>query len=307
MTLYIEPHAGVGPVIAFIQQARGTLDINAYLATDRRIIQAIAQDVRRGIHVRILIDRRPDGGRPPGEIVRLRATGAQVRFAPTRFTRHSADNAQRYVFDHAKYMVSGSSFELGTANLTWSALGGRNREYLDIARQTAVAHALQDVFIADWHNRPAGNAPRQILVLSPGATPAPVAAIQQPGAVFIESEELGKDRAILSALRAKGTQARVLLPTTLNRYDRHIAQGLATVGVRVRYLVAPYLHAKLIAGPREAFLGSENFTWTSLNRNREVGILRGNPTAARLDRQCMRDWLGHGDDTRTCPGRWVRN
>jgi hypothetical protein len=187
-------------------------------------------------------------------------------------------------------MVSGSSFELGTANLTWSALGGRNREYLDIARQTAVAHALQDVFTADWHNRPAGDAPRQTLVLSPGATLALVAVIHQPGAVCIESEELGKDRAILSALRAKGTQAQVLLPTTLNRYDRHIAHGLAADGVRVRYLVAPYLHAKLIAGPREAFLGSENFTWTSLNRNREVGIILGNPAAARLDRQCTRDW-----------------
>ena len=283
MTIYIEPHAGARPVIAFIQQAHGTLDINAYLATDRRIIQAIAQDVHRGIRVRILIDRRPYGGRPRGEIARLWATGAQVRYAPARFT-------QRYVFDHAKYMVSGSSFELGTANLTWSALGGRNREYLDIARQAAVAHALQDVFTADWHNRPAGNAPRQTLVLSPGATPALVAAIRQSGAVCIESEELGKDRAILSALRAKGTQARVLLPVTLNRYDRRLAQGLTTAGVRVRYLVAPYLHAKLIAGPREAFLGSENFTWTSLNRNREVGILLSNPAAARLDRQCLRDW-----------------
>ena len=290
MTLYIEPHAGAGPVIAFIQQARGTLDINAYLATDRRVIQAIAQDVRRGIRVRILIDRRPYGGRPRGEIARLRATGAQVRYAPARFTRHSVGNAQRYVFDHAKYMVSGSSFELGTSNLTWSALGGRNREYLDIARQTAVAHALQDVFTADWHNRPARNAPHQTLVLSPQATPALVAVIHQRRAVRIESEELGKDRAILSALRAKGAQAQVLLPTTLNRYDRHIAHGLAADGVRVRYLVATYLHAKLIVGRTKAFLGSENFTWTSVNRNRETGILLGNPAAARLDRQCRRDW-----------------
>ena len=289
MTLYIEPHAGVGPVIAFIQQARGTLDINAYLATDRRIIQAIAQDVRRGIRVRILIDRRPYGGRPHGEIARLRATGAQVRYAPARFTSHSAGNAQRYVFNHAKYMVSGSSFELGTANLTWSAFH-KNREYLDIACQTAVAHALQDVFTADWHNRPAGTAPRQTLVLSPGATPALVAAIRQPGGICIESEELGKDRVILDALAAKGAQARILLPAKLNRHDRRIAQELAADGVRVRTLVAPYPHAKLIAGPREAFLGSENFTWTSLNRNREVGILLGNPAAARLDRQCLHDW-----------------
>ena len=282
MTIYTEPQAGAGPVIAFIQRARGPLNINAYLMTDRRIIRAITQDVRRGIRVRILIDRRPYGGRPRGEIRRLRAIGAQVRFAPARFTG-------RYRFDHAKYMVSGSSLELGTANLTWSAFH-KNREYLDITRQPRVARALQAVFTADWHNRSAGNAPRQTLVLSPGATSALVAAIRQPGAVCIESEELGKDRAILNALRAKGAQARVLLPTTLNRYDRRIAGGLATSGVRVRYLAAPYLHAKLIVGPTEAFLGSENFTWTSLNRNREVGILLGNPTAARLDRQCLRDW-----------------
>ena len=282
MTIYIEPHAGVRPVIAFIQRARGPLNINAYLMTDRPIIRAITQDVRRGIRVRILIDRRPYGGRPRGEIARLRATGAQVHYAPARFTG-------RYRFDHAKYMVSGQAAEIGTANLTWSAFH-KNREYLDIARQPRVARALQAVFSADWHNRPAGNVPRHTLVLSPGTTPALVAAIRQPGGVCIESEELGKDRAILEALRAKGAQARILLPATLNPYDRRIAQGLTMDGVHVRYLVAPYLHAKLIVGPTEAFLGSENFTWTSLNRNREVGILLGNPAAARLDRQCLRDW-----------------
>ncbi len=282
MTIYIEPHAGARPVIAFIQQAHGTLDINAYLATDRRIIQAIAQDVHRGIRVRILIDRRPYGGRPRGEIARLRATGAQVRSAPGRFSG-------RYRFDHAKYMVSGRRAEIGTANLTWSAFH-KNREYLDIIRQPAITHALRTVFAADWYNRPAGNAPCQSLVLSPGATPALVAVIRQPGAVCIESEELGKDRAILDALRAKGAQARILLPATLSRYDRRIARGFAADGVRVRTLATPYLHAKLIAGRTEAFLGSENFIWTSLHRNREVGILLGNPIAARLDRQCLRDW-----------------
>jgi phosphatidylserine/phosphatidylglycerophosphate/cardiolipin synthase-like enzyme len=60
--------------------------------------------------------------------------------------------------------------------------------------------------------------------------------------------------------------------------------------VRVRTLATPYLHAKLITGSHEAFLGSENFTWTSLNRNREVGIVLSNPAAVRLDRQCLRDW-----------------
>ena len=50
------------------------------------------------------------------------------------------------------------------------------------------------------------------------------------------------------------------------------------------------MHAKLIVGDRFAFLGSENFSWASLNRNREIGILLGPPDARRLRDQCARDW-----------------
>jgi len=128
MTIYTEPHAGAGPVIAFIQQARGTLNINAYLMTDRRIMQAIAQDVRYGIRVRILIDRHPYGDRPRGEMARLRATRAQVRYAPARFSG-------RYQFDHAKYMVTGRQVEIGTANLTWSAFPQKPR--ISLCRRSA--------------------------------------------------------------------------------------------------------------------------------------------------------------------------
>jgi len=280
--LFIEPHAGVTPVTQFIESAHRTLDINAYLVTDRRVLAAIAATVRRGVRVRILIDRKPYGGRPRGEVGHLKATGAIVRFAPPRFTG-------KYRFDHAKYMVSGESVEMGSANLTWSAYT-KNREYLWTAQQPAVAHALHTVFHADWRQQAAGPGPRRVLVLSPGATPALLRVIGQPGSVCIESEEMGKDRPILAALRRKGASAQVVLPSRLNRYDRKIAGTLAQAGVRVRYLTTPYLHAKLIAGTTAAFIGSENFTWTSLNRNREVGILLGQPDAGHLSNQCERDW-----------------
>ncbi|WP_145960622.1 hypothetical protein [Acidiferrobacter sp. SPIII_3] len=58
-----------------------------------------------------LFSRHPYGHRPRGELARLRATGAAVHYAPPRFTG-------RYVFGHAKYMVSGDYGEIGTANMT---------------------------------------------------------------------------------------------------------------------------------------------------------------------------------------------
>ena len=280
--LAIEPGAGSAPLARLIAQARQTLDINMYLFTDRPLIAAVRAAVARGVHVRILLDRRPYGGRPRGEVQTLRATGAEVHFAPARFTG-------RYRFDHAKYLVTGNHVAIGTANFTWSAFH-RNREYDWLARQPAVAQALRTVFRADWTDHPAGVAPRRTLVLSPGATPALLAAIRQPGPICIESEEMGNDRPILAALRQKGRLARIVLPTTLSRYDRRFARALTAAGVHVRFLASPYIHAKLIAGPREAFIGSENFSWTSLNRNREVGVMLGEPDAQRLFERCEGDW-----------------
>ncbi len=280
--LFIEPHAGVAPVIHFVRDARTRLDINTYLLTDRRVLAAVHAAVRHGVRIRIIIARHPYGHRPRGELARLRATGAAVRYAPPRFTG-------RYVFDHAKYMVSGDHGEIGTANMTWSAFH-RNREYLWVGRDARIAKALRAVFRADWARRQAGAAPRRVLVLSPGATGALVRLLQAPGRVCVESEELGHDRPILAALSAKGPAADLLLPARLNRYDRRIARRVASEGVHVRFLRTPYLHAKLIAKPTQAFIGSENLSLSSLQRNREVGLILPRRAAHRLFAQCQRDF-----------------
>jgi phosphatidylserine/phosphatidylglycerophosphate/cardiolipin synthase-like enzyme len=106
----------------------------------------------------------------------------------------------------------------------------------------------------------------------------------------VESEELGHDRPILAALSAKGPSADLLLPMRLDRYDRRIARDVASQGVHVRFLRTPYLHAKLIAGPTQAFIGSENLSPSSLQRNREVGLILPRRAARRLFAQCQRDF-----------------
>jgi Phosphatidylserine/phosphatidylglycerophosphate/cardiolipin synthases and related enzymes len=51
-----------------------------------------------------------------------------------------------------------------------------------------------------------------------------------------------------------------------------------------------YMHAKMIAG-KKTFIGSENFTKSSLNRNRETGIiLTGMFKTSRLKNTFSSDW-----------------
>src|SRR5206468_12306167 len=58
--------------------------------------------------------------------------------------------------------------------------------------------------------------------------------------------------------------------------------SLATAGATVRAVATPTIHAKVVvADGRAVYLGAANFTPTSLDRNRELGLRLDDPTLAR--------------------------
>lgn len=284
--LYVEPMAGAGPVVSVIAAARQSVDLNVYYLSSRPILDALRDAVRRGVHVRVILDQKPYGIHNDlviREANNVQAAGAQLRWAPMRF-EHDA-------FDHAKYVCSESACEIGTANFDPSAFS-RNREYLYVTRDRSVVAAARDVFEADWNDRTAGQALRQTLVLSPGAEASLLWVIRQPGPISIETEELGNARGILAAMAARGSAVRLILPDSLSAANRSNAQWLAQHGVQVRLMPkrTAYMHAKVMVASQAAFMGSQNFSETSLQRNREMGLLLGATDAQALQRQFDADW-----------------
>ena len=74
--------------------------------------------------------------------------------------------------------------------------------------------------------------------------------------------------------------------------DRQLLQARRR-GVQVRLLpVKPlYMHAKMMVGEQVAFVGSENFSETSLQQNRDMGVLlRQEAELSKLRRQFAEDW-----------------
>jgi phosphatidylserine/phosphatidylglycerophosphate/cardiolipin synthase-like enzyme len=72
-------------------------------------------------------------------------------------------------------------------------------------------------------------------------------------------------------------------------------RGLSDAGVQVRTYPADaplYIHAKvIIADNKEAFVGSENFSSTSLDQNRELGIIVSDPAVvSQLSATFAKDW-----------------
>ncbi|MFA6181214.1 phospholipase D-like domain-containing protein [Acidithiobacillus sp.] len=289
--LSIEPQAGPAPIIRVINSSRRELDVGVYYLSDRKILRAIAAAHRRGVDVRVIIEGKPYGMKPwqvRREERTIAATGAQWKVAPPRFTSHDND----YSFYHGKYCANGHEVEIGTANFDWSAFH-RNREYIYVTRNATVVQAVNAVFNADWSNQRAPASAHRVLVLSPGTSAAQLLqVIDQPGPIDVESEELGPYAPILDALAAKGRDLRMILPASINSEDQRDVAFLREHGCRVRLLMKKplYMHAKMIAGKALAFIGSENFTQTSLEDNREMGLLLDGRDIEDLQAQFDRDW-----------------
>jgi DNA/RNA endonuclease YhcR with UshA esterase domain len=106
-------------------------------------------------------------------------------------------------------------------------------------------------------------------------------------------------RALEKAAR-RGVEVRFLAP---RRNDNDVAREnwdrLSDSGAQVLFLDKPYIHAKtILADGERAFVGSENLTFTSLELNRELGIITDDPAiVSRLAATMARDWekAGGGD------------
>ena len=290
MPLFIEPHAGPAPIVQLIQSARREVSVGVYYLSDRPILRALKAAHERGVDVRVIVEGKPYGMKPwqvKKEEREIEATGATLHLAPYRFTSHG----DHYAFLHEKVACSGYECEIGTANFDWSAFH-RNREYLYVTKDPAMVKAANAVFNADWNNRRAPAYAHRILVLSPGTSAAQIiGVIDQPGPIEIESEEMGPYRPTLDAIARKGHLARVILPASINAQDKQDVAFLRAHGVQVRLMpVKPiYMHAKAVISGNEAFVGSENFSATSLEDNREIGLLLNGRPVSELQAQFNRD------------------
>lgn len=126
-------------IIALIDSARGTLDVEIYLLTSDGALEALERANARGVAVRVILEREVmDGGNAPA-YARLASGGIPVRYA-----------SRSYRLTHSKFMVvDGREVLVGSHNLSGAALYD-NREASVIIRDSATVAAFTSVFERDW-------------------------------------------------------------------------------------------------------------------------------------------------------------
>ena len=275
--IFIQPGDGRRPILDEIEAAITSIDLEIYIVTDEEILRALEAAQARGVHVRVLLEEHPfgGGGGQQGVFDRLAAAGAEVRWSNPVFR-----------FSHIKMMVIDSSLAIiMNQNLTASSFIG-NRELGAITTNPAAVQTAAAIFEADWTQGP--EPPPGPLVVSPtNARQSLVELIDSAHTSVDVYAEVLRDPELLDALAAaagRGVTVRVIISPS-SSFDVERA-ALAAAGVQVRLLTSLYVHAKMIlVDGQRAYLGSQNISTTSLDQNREVGMIVTDPVSlARLSR-----------------------
>ncbi len=276
------PQAGFGGFHQQINTARRSIDMEMYELGDPTAEHDLARAARRGVRVRVLLDRDYAGGYVNASAYAfLRRHGVSVRWAPAH-----------YIFHIKTTTFDARTSDVSTANLTARYYAStRDAEVIDA--NPAQVRAIEATFAADWAAGPAGAPRRQTvqaagLVWSPntasgsaeGAMVAQIDAARH--GIDFESEELS-DAPVYEALAADARRhvaCRVVMMDS-SEWDQAFAT-LTRAGCRVRVLhetaTGLYIHEKLVlddpgSAQQSLLLGSQNASWYSLHVNRELGLL----------------------------------
>ncbi len=269
--LFTEPEAGESIFLDAINNAHRSVWVETYLLTDTGILQALENAAHHKRDVRVMLEPNPyGGGSSQDTLAELKMAGVTVKSTSPSFT-----------LTHEKGMViDGNTAFIMSCNFTYSALNGTNREYGVVDTLQPDVQDVTAIFNADW-NRTMPHITNPNLVISPTNARSSLVALitSAKQSLILEEEEMydsGIERAIVNTAR-RGIKVQVILPAPRTGQSDSNAQGIAILkagGVVVREDAELVMHAKMIAADNmQAFVGSENISASSLDGNRELGIV----------------------------------
>lgn len=286
-SLWVQPDDGIEPFLYQLSMATKSVDVVVYLLTNRIVIDALISARDRGVDVRVMVEEEPfGGGAGNGDAVRsLEAAGIETKYGVSTF---------RYTHEKA-VIIDGARAVVMTANLTKGAFT-RNREYLALVTSPPEVSEIQAIFNADWERR--AYQPRvSSLVVSDVNSRQKLLELLATARESLEIEaEVMADKQIRRALtdaQTRGVRVRVVMsPAEPEETTYGSLVELSSAGVGVRLVTSPYIHAKSILVDRErAYVGSINFTATSMDQNRELGLITTTPAVIQqLGATFDEDW-----------------
>jgi cardiolipin synthase len=266
------------PIYTYMESARTSLDMTMYALEDTEAEQILGTDAADGVKVRVILDgssNEKSNNTPAYDY--LQAHGVGVVWSSTSYT-----------YTHEKsIIVDDTSAAIMTLNLQ-SQYYSTSRDFAVIDTDSADVDADEATFSADYAHSPVTPGDGDNLVWSPTDSQEQLLALigSAKKSLAVENEEMS-DTDIVDAL-SNAAEHGVAVTVTMTDSSDYTSEWdeLTKAGVKV-VTYSPdaslYIHAKVIVvdsgtPAARAFVGSENFSTTSLDDNRELGLITTDST-----------------------------
>jgi len=279
--LIVQPDDGRTPLTNAINEAQNSICLTIYSLNDGTIEAAMKSARERGVTVKVLYNYYSFSELERDYVTKimssLETAGILVKRASPEFT---VTHQKTFSFDSAKSIIM-------TFNLESNYFGG-TRDFGIITTDSREVLEIAKVFEADWSYSKVSPEVDSLVWSNNNSRTKIVALIQSAThSLEIYNEEL-EDLECLNAMVAKATSGvtvRVISAqlggTGMADKNKKYREYLNSNGVQAKYMPTDsylYCHAKMIlvdygTSNSKAFIGSENFSTTSLDKNRELGIL----------------------------------
>jgi len=265
LSVFAEPDASEAPFVSVLSSATHDIRVMVYLMGYGGILDTLRQKAA-AIPVRVILDQSQKSTNQK-YFDQLTAAGAQVQWSDPQFT-----------YMHAKTLiVDGQEAVISTGNYSLSEIL-KERNFVVQDEDPQDVATLVALFDADWVNTTPNLTCTRLLVSPVNSKPRLLALINAATkTLVIESMQFADTdvRSAVAARKAAGVDVRVLLadPTWITANTAG-ASFLTSNQIPVRWLASPVVHVKaMVADGTTAYAGSENLSWTSLTKNREVGVI----------------------------------
>jgi phosphatidylserine/phosphatidylglycerophosphate/cardiolipin synthase-like enzyme len=284
----ITPEAGEQPYLDALDGAQHSIAVEIYEMGYGGILDALKAKAAAGVTVRIIFDQSKMDVNAKYKTM-LDAAGAQTKWSSTEFT-----------YQHSKTLiVDGQVAVISTGNYSKSYSIDLERNAVATDRDPADLWDLGNLFEADWAGQPL-TMPCTRLVISPINSRTRILDLINSATTTLTIESMQfadfKVREAVKAGVAAGVQVRALIADTgFVSTNAAAADYLKSIGVPVKWI--PHLHTKvLVADGARGYLGSENLSQTSLDHNREIGlVVTDDSSVAPLRTSFETDWAAGTD------------
>ncbi len=252
-----------------IQSAKNKVYLEVYMFTETRIFEALKKDQKRGVEVKVILEQYPykSGNINNKLFSKLKKAGINVVWS----------DSHDYKLNHAKFLIIDNLAYISTGNMTYSTFK-HNRDFFIATSDAKIVKNLEQIFHDDFAGHEVTRYNQNLVV-------SPIYSRSKLETMLLSAQKNIKiymqyflDENINSILKQIKNEKNIDIQILVDKknMDSDTVKNLQKHGVQIQ-TIPTKIHAKaVLIDEKYIFIGSENFSKSSLDQNREMGIILKN-------------------------------